>query len=1072
MRKFLVLHMRCFVYFIGIIFFITGFTFSSLQAQINKQIRCGTMQDLEYRMQHDPLYLKAIQEYKNRMLTQQGLGRLDNQRVAAACQPLSDSVTISVVVHVVGSTLMQTAVTDAVIQSQIDVLNADYQGQASNLSATPAHFQPIFGTSKFKFTLAKRNEFDEPFNGIRRRTTTATYTQSTYEDVKQTSTGGDDAIDPLHFLNIWVVEFSDNLLGISVFPGDPRPIKFHGFVCEYRAFGKNYPHLYNDYMGGRTTTHELGHYFNLYHNWGDDVSGGYGCPSTPACTNSDFRANPFISIPIGTDDTPNQCGATGTVAGSTAIITDACSPNPPGINYQNYMDYTIDRGLSMFSRQQFVRILGAFQSTDRGPLLCSEGFIAPPVRSLDAGIPAIITPDSLAPSCNTTISPIITLRNSGTSTLNFVNIVVVLDGVLLYTQPYSASLASYTSAQVTLNSFTTTLGVHQLQVFVRNPNNGTDQYNANDTASVRFTISTSVPSPIVEGFESGIFPPAGWSVINPNPGSITWQRTTLARNSGIASAFMNHYLYDTLNHFDYLVSPNMDVSASDSVILSFARAYKLYDAVNTGFMDTLLIQVSTDCGTTFPITAWKKGGSQLASVVGSTGDQNWVPIAPEWRTERLDLKPFIGNATRITISFTAKNRYGQNLFIDDINMSKYILPGVDAGISAVVDPFSRLCARSFKPNVVIRNFGRDTLKTVRINISVDGSVVASRLWTGSLPTGQTVTYVYDSTITFATSGNHTFRVFTSQPNSLSDINPSNDNVNVAIKVLDPVTLPLREGFESGTFPPANWDITSSNALYKWDTVSNRKNSNFSNMVFSEGRYAAWFWNRSYDGKGAKDDLYAPLIQVGTPDSVFLKFDIANVTAVYPGSTAVPLDTMEILLTKDCGKSFVTIYKKWGEELQTVRDPNFSRNEGGAQGFVPNAKYMWRTETIDISSQATANSTFQLVFRNSNNNGNNTFVDNVSINPVTLPAKLKKEGFLISPNPTTGTFYIQHYIRPVNLRGLQLFNSAGQIIITKSFNGEAISLIPVHLEGMAAGIYTVRLIYSDKVITQRIVKLNN
>ena len=109
---------------------------------------------------------------------------------------------------------MQTAVTDAVIQSQIDVLNDDYQGQASNFSATPAHFQPIFGTSKMKFTLAKRNEFDEPFNGIKRRTTSTTYTQSTFEDVKQTSTGGDDAIDPLHFLNIWVVEFSDNLLGI------------------------------------------------------------------------------------------------------------------------------------------------------------------------------------------------------------------------------------------------------------------------------------------------------------------------------------------------------------------------------------------------------------------------------------------------------------------------------------------------------------------------------------------------------------------------------------------------------------------------------------------------------------------------------------------------------------------------------------------------------------------------------------------------------------------------------------------------------------------------------------------
>ncbi|MBC7902997.1 MAG: T9SS type A sorting domain-containing protein, partial [Gemmatimonadaceae bacterium] len=446
----------------------------------------------------------------------------------------------------------------------------------------------------------------------------------------------------------------------------------------------------------------------------------------------------------------------------------------------------------------------------------------------------------------------------------------------------------------------------------------------------------------------------------------------------------------------------------------------------------------------------------------ATTTASYVPVAGDWLNETVNLKPFLpAGTTSFSVSFTGKNHFGQKLYLDNINLKVSKLRRRDAGISRIIDPFSRLCTRTFTPLVEFVNKGIDTLKTLKLNYSINGGPVTTVNWTGSLLNGAFLTQAF-AAVTVPAAGTYTFKAYTSEPNGLADQYLPNDTLVTTFTVFDAVPGPIVESFEQGTFPPANWAVTPSNAKYTWERTT---------RAASQGTASAWMRNRVYNASGAKDDLFAPLVQLTNVDSVFLTFDVAHMTARFPGSTAVNLDTLEVLLTQDCGKTFRSIYKKWGEDLQSVREPNFPGvyNVNDTIAFVPTNKNQWRTDSINLTPLTGTTGQFQLVFRNINNYGNNTFLDNINIRPLTLPAKLKAQGYMISPNPSEGMVYVNHYIRPTNLRGIQVINPAGQIVWQKQFSGNAQSNIPVDLTRFAAGIYTFRLMYDNKVITQRVIK---
>lgn len=261
--------------------------------------------------------------------------------------------TIPVVFHVVYNTAAQN-VSDAQIQSQLAVLNADFRKMNADWTNTPAVFQGLVADCEIEFCLAQQDPNGNATTGINRVSTNKT-SFSTNDAVKYTAQGGANIWDRNKYLNIWVCNLSGGVLGYAQFPGGAAATD--GVVITYTGFG-TMGTAQAPFNKGRTATHEVGHWLNLYHIWGDDGTG---------CNGSDQ---------VG--DTPNQADEN---YGCPAFPQVSCNNGANGDMFMNYMDYTDDACMYMFSAGQKTRMSALFAAGGaRVSLLTSPG-CTPPVAA-------------------------------------------------------------------------------------------------------------------------------------------------------------------------------------------------------------------------------------------------------------------------------------------------------------------------------------------------------------------------------------------------------------------------------------------------------------------------------------------------------------------------------------------------------------------------------------------------------------------------------------------------------------------------------------------------------------------
>ncbi|MGL6042480.1 MAG: zinc metalloprotease [Sandaracinobacteroides sp.] len=208
-------------------------------------------------------------------------------------------------------------------------MNEDFRKKNADISAVPAAFAGLAADARITFALATTDPAGNPTEGIT-RTSTAVAGFSSNDAVKAAATGGADPWPSDQYLNIWVCKLSGGLLGYAQFPGGPAATD--GVVVTHTGFGTEGTAA-APFNKGRTATHEVGHWLNLRHIWGDDGDG---------CGGSDF---------VG--DTPNQGGPN---TGMPGFPTVTCSTGPNGDMFMNYMDYTDDAGMFMFSTGQVARM--------------------------------------------------------------------------------------------------------------------------------------------------------------------------------------------------------------------------------------------------------------------------------------------------------------------------------------------------------------------------------------------------------------------------------------------------------------------------------------------------------------------------------------------------------------------------------------------------------------------------------------------------------------------------------------------------------------------------------------------
>jgi hypothetical protein len=275
--------------------------------------KCASHTVLEQQMKLDPARAKYLEKLE--------AATKNYKRIKA---PAGAVKYIPVVVHVVLTN--STIVSDDLIQSQLDVLNSDYNAQNQELKGNPylaGFMKENAGNLGVKFVLAQT---------VRVNTKVTSF--GINDAVKMSTRGGSDAVDPGSKLNIWVCDLGESSLGYAQFPGGKEWAD--GVVIDYRAFGlgrKAGYAYYPDFALGRTTTHEVGHWLNLRHIWGDRYCGTDYVDDTPQ------------------HDSPNfYCPEKGHLS--------ACAP---GIleQWMNYMDYSDDPCLYLFTRGQQFRMEAA-----------------------------------------------------------------------------------------------------------------------------------------------------------------------------------------------------------------------------------------------------------------------------------------------------------------------------------------------------------------------------------------------------------------------------------------------------------------------------------------------------------------------------------------------------------------------------------------------------------------------------------------------------------------------------------------------------------------------------------------
>ena len=556
--------------------------------------------------------------------------------------------------------------------------------------------------------------------------------------------------------------------------------------------------------------------------------------------------------------------------------------------------------------------------------------------------------------------------------------------------------------------------------------------------------------PLVEGFEGVTFPPAGWIRNNPD-GGITWQRTTTGvAHSGIAKAFVDHFNYPAAGATDDLRTPPYAIGVADSLWVSFWGAYRGFP----GFpFDQFQVMVSSDCGQTFQIVYNVRNDTAFVAPDGASptfGTGGYFPSAlDQWTRKSINLSNFIA-AGNIQIQFRAINQFGNNMHLDDINIDKKIFPNNDAGVIAINKPDGKVCTSSQAPVVVIKNYGKINLTRVKINYQIDGAGPITTLdWTGNLARNQVATVTL-ATATLGAVGNHSINVYTSLPNNVADEDPTNDGMVKPYSVSQVIPLPgtVSEDFTSASFPPSNWQIINPNGDITWTRNATVGNRSAGSAYFND------YVNTNLD---RYDDLAMPNYSYSGIDSIFLTFNHAHLTRTLPGTTGSRLDTLTVLLSRDCGNTFTTIYKKYGEELQTVNDPNFQTS---MLPFIPKANE-WRKDSLNLGQWlGSTEPLFQILYRFSGNIENNFYLDDINLRTQTLPQKLKNQGYLILPNPFRSTFGVWHYQVPTGLRYINVYNSVGQLVYSKQFPGGGEKYIQIDLGGRAAGTYTVNLGYED------------
>lgn len=530
-------------------------------------------------------------------------------------------------------------ISDAQVIDAVEILNRDYNKMNADTASVVATFSNNIANVGFEFRLAQKDALGNCVSGI-----TRTFSLDT-------DGGGNAAVDDVNrmlnnsqtntqairyprdmYLNIWVCNDLEGAAGYTNTPSNFTPPKYDGIWIQHDYTGSIGTSMV---MTSRALTHEVGHWMNLRHTWGNTNEPGCdGSQAGPPCNGDDN-----CTTDDNVTDTPNTIGWT-----TCNLLGKTCSSDPsPVDNVQNYMDYSYCS--RMFTNGQKTRMIAAISSTtgQRNELWQTSNLTATGVNLAPILCAANFTSDKIV-ICEGDSVTFEDMTYHGATGWNW-----TFTGGL----PASSTDQNPTITYATAGTYNVTLTA----------TNGSTNVNVTKTAYITVIPAIGDVAPLVEGFETTTaIPNNDWFLNNPDAGQ-TWNVTSTAAYSGTKSIKLNSSQIGTGN-LDEFISSTYDLSSLPAVLVTFKYAFAQKNANNT---DILKVYVSNDCGDTWTLR------KQIASdILSSSGTQSSA-FTPSSQTQWEE-----GQVTNITpsyltpnfrIKFSFESGGGNNLYIDDINIS-------------------------------------------------------------------------------------------------------------------------------------------------------------------------------------------------------------------------------------------------------------------------------------------------------------------------------------------------------------------------------------------------------------------
>jgi PKD repeat protein len=646
---------------------------SQILAQNEKPLRCGADFFLETEENNTPAILEQKEAFEN-------FWRSRKQSFKTQSQTGSKYI-IPVVVHIIHNGGSD-SISYEQVKSEFDVLFNNFR----KVPGTQGFGGGV--DTRIEFSLATKDPNGNPHSGV-------TYTRSPLSSMD--SRTDNEALknlirwDSTKYFNVWVVrKIEGGVAGYAQFPWMPNPAT-DGVVVEGRVFGS----VGTSEKPVSITTHEFGHWLNLFHPF----QGGCGTTScansgdnvcdTPPVTNGEFKIV-FRRLNSCTNDSPDMADAP-----------------------RNYMDYLTDYNLAnLFTPEQTRRMWAALDPAagfERRFKLWQESNLQATGTGKYGPPKAYFWANKLHTCAGAPVTFLDYSRNQPTE----------------YQWTFPGGEPA-TSREATPQVVYKRAGKYGATLIVKNLSGLADTFSVENFITV---TDTAYSLPFREGFEAIQFPPPNWQIDDPDglardAGTVTWRRRAIGANdTSRAVAQMRFYIYNDYNQKDGLITPTLDFSKTKNASLRFARAYAplLHEAASETvggvtvprsflrlYTDTLSVQVSTDCGASWK-QIWRKGGVELMTVRnapktnnrGEGGEFTPTPVR-DWKEDTLNLTEFIGQPT-VSIKFEALNGFGNHLYLDAVNIDtvKYNLVSIEKDliqkqIAVTPNPFSETTTLSFQ----------------------------------------------------------------------------------------------------------------------------------------------------------------------------------------------------------------------------------------------------------------------------------------------------------------------------------------------------------------------------------------